>query len=79
MIGASSSTPATGCYPHRSPNPPAFVTLVGAFAFGGHAIQGNEVEEMEDPPFSPVQGDNLLSAAMGIIHRDSRARMRTHA
>jgi hypothetical protein len=79
MSGASSSTPGTSCYPRRSLNPPAFVTLTGAFALGSHAVQGNEVEEVEDPPVSTNQGESLLSVAMGIILRDSRARTRAHA
>jgi hypothetical protein len=79
MSGASSSIPVTDCHPRQSLIPPAFVTLAGPRAPCSHTVQGNEVEEVEDPPFSPNQGDNLLSAATGIIHRDSRARMRAHA
>ena len=43
------------------------------------AGEGYKVEEVEDPPFSPTEGDMKVFAQDEFSSPDSRARTRAHA
>jgi hypothetical protein len=65
----------------------AFVTLIRPFRHSAHPFEGNEVEEVEELPLSPTQGNtwegetmsNVSNSREGESKQLTRARVRVRA